>query len=208
MVGRSHAVVALLVLGASLTACASGSDDQPTATSASPGTAASDTATSGAPPPAEAELNGTFRKEQLLTQLTTNSVPTPLDKDETYWWAFRSACLPTGCVATATALDDGDHTIAATPSLAEVYRFVYGGWESTSEMTLPCEADPNAVERLQKVVRYVPQPDGSLTGEDTRTITDDGCGRTGNVFVFPTSLTREGDVPAGVDVADPATIGG
>lgn len=198
------AAVVALTAGVVLGGCSGTPESAPTSSQAPPGSE-----TASAPAPAEAELNGTYRKVQAISQSTTNGVPNDAGQaDETYWWAFRSACLPTGCVATAVNLDDTDHTVAATPSVSDVFRFVYGGWESTSELQSPCPDQSGAVERLNKVVRYMPQADGTLTGEDTRTIVDNGCGREGNVFMFPTSLTREGDAPAGVEIADPSTVGG
>ncbi len=51
-----------------------------------------------------------------------------------------------------------------------------------------------------------PQPDGTLRGEKIGTALTNECGLQGRVAVAPVVVTRAGDVPSGVTVADPATV--
>jgi serine/threonine-protein kinase len=50
---------------------------------------------------------------------------------------------------------------------------------------------------------WTPQPDGSLRGLETFTITTNECGQQGTVDEYPYLAKRVGPVPAGVVVADP-----
>jgi serine/threonine-protein kinase len=51
---------------------------------------------------------------------------------------------------------------------------------------------------------FEPQPDGTLRGVMTQTMVTNECGDQGKVYQTPMVATREGDVPPGVVLADPA----
>jgi serine/threonine protein kinase, bacterial len=51
---------------------------------------------------------------------------------------------------------------------------------------------------------WEPQPDGTLRGVGTGTILTNECGSQGTVWRTPMVVTRVGDVPPGVILADPA----
>ena len=50
---------------------------------------------------------------------------------------------------------------------------------------------------------WEPQPDGTLRGVETHTILTSECGTQGTVYRTPMVVTRVGDVPPGVILADP-----
>jgi serine/threonine-protein kinase len=49
-----------------------------------------------------------------------------------------------------------------------------------------------------------PQPDGTLRGVQTQTVQSNECGAQGAILRIPVVASRVGEVPAGVNVADPA----
>ena len=65
-------------------------------------------------PPA-AKLDGTYRLDYDGATVTLNGAPKP-ESNNTFWWAFRSSCRSTECVATGTKLDDNNHQAAFTPA--------------------------------------------------------------------------------------------
>ena len=130
------------------------------------------------------------------------------------WRAFRSTCTPEGCTATSTALDDTNHQIAATPPGGGQWRFTDGRWqrlpEKFRETRQMCMVDENKTvagdETVLGTTSLEPQPDGSLRGLQTVTVISSECGEEGLVRQFPFTVTRVGDVPSGVSVADPLTV--
>ncbi|ETZ98427.1 putative serine/threonine-kinase pknI domain protein [Mycobacterium kansasii 824] len=70
-----------------------------------------------AEPPPAAVLEGTYRVDIDWAKQTENGAPaSSSDKtNSSSWWAFRSFCSSTGCVASGTVLDDTNHQVAATP---------------------------------------------------------------------------------------------
>ena len=58
------------------------------------------------------------------------------------WWAFRSSCRPTGCVATGTKLDANNQQVASNPADTSEWHFVDGHWQRT-----PVQA-PRAVSAM------------------------------------------------------------
>ena len=59
--------------------------------------------------PAAPPLDGTYRLSYDLAKQTDNGAPHPQPNINPVWWAFRSSCTSTGCVATGTRLDDNNH---------------------------------------------------------------------------------------------------
>jgi serine/threonine protein kinase, bacterial len=168
-----------------------------------------------ASPPA-AVLDGTYRLLYDYTKLTSNGAPAPANiTDNTRWYAFRSLCRSTECVATATALDPKNpQLVDSSSSITAILHFVDGHWEGTSSRyqngyqtclgvdgKVVAGTDTEATAFLLE-----PQPDGSLRGVKTITTLTNECGLQGSVLQAPLLATRTGDRPTGVDVADPAGV--
>src|SRR5262249_8890338 len=127
--------------------------------------------------------------------------------------AFRTSCGSTGCVATATQLDAANHEVARAPAQSANYTFADGHWQSAPvhrqlNQSRCLGANGQVVAGTSTVVltwSLEPQPDGTLRGTKTGTALTNECGVQGQVAVAPVAVTRVGDVPTGVAVADPAT---
>ncbi|HWF29476.1 MAG TPA: hypothetical protein VG327_14035 [Mycobacterium sp.] len=193
--------------------------DQKTSAPAT-GTPATSTPATGtqAPTAAGPVLDGTYRVDYDLVKQTQNGAHTQPSWAflSSSWWGFRSMCTPTGCVATGTQADDNNHQVARTPAYPHVLHFVDGHWQAA-----PVQGQiqqPRCLEANGKVVAGAeteaftwslePQPDGTLRGVATETVLTNECAGQGTVVQTPFVLTRTGDVPSGVAVADPATVTG
>ncbi|WP_343577540.1 serine/threonine-protein kinase [Mycobacterium sp.] len=167
------------------------------------------------PPPA-AVLDGTYHLVYDLTKVTANGAPTPKKPSSDYnsWWAFRSLCTPSGCVATGTKLDPHNPQVAVAPADTSDLHFADGHWQETpsqgqDERPRCLGVDGQVVAGKQTVTTtrsMEPQPDGTLRGLHTATVLTNECGAAGSVQQVPFVASRTADVPAGVDVADPATV--
>jgi hypothetical protein len=166
-----------------------------------------------------AVLDGMYRYDFTFANGTVMGAPQPPPKDDepksrTDWRAFRSTCTPAGCTATSIALDDKNHQIAYTPLSTGQWRFTNGRWQRPPEKSrekreLCGVVDGEYVPGEQTVLdtsSLEPQPDGSLRGLRTTTVISGECGSAGMVWHTPFTVTRVGDVPPGVPVADPATV--
>jgi serine/threonine protein kinase, bacterial len=160
-------------------------------------------------------LEGTFRIEFDAAKRTFNGAPSPLpNTGNIAWWAFRSSCLSTGCVATGTELDPNNHQVALNPPHTAVLHFVGAHWQRDPAQTH--EQYPRCLGADGKVVAGAdtdvvtwslePQPDGTLRGVATETGLTNECDGAGNVWQTPVVATRIEDVPPGMTVADPATV--
>jgi hypothetical protein len=116
----------------------------------------------------------------------------PEQKRPPYTWmlAIRSACPPSGCVATAKLLDD-----AGTP-MNWVYRETNRHWDGNAFQGFVCNNKKTAGTNSQS---FDVSPDGTLVGISIDSAP--GC----EPISRPFTATRVGDLPAGVDVADPST---
>ncbi len=189
---------------------------QPTRKTASAPAANTTPAPAAKPPPRPpALLDGTYRFDYDYEKQTINGAPYAVHTtDNTGWWAFRSSCSSTGCVATATQLDTNNPQVARTPAASAEYRFVDGHWQSAPSQRQLAQprclgADGQVVAGANTVIltwSVQPQPDGTLRGEKTGTALTNECGLQGQVAVAPVVVTRTGDVPSGVTVADPAKV--
>ena len=184
-----------------------------TAPAAAPPAASAAAASTPARPPAL--LDGTYRFDYDYEKQTINGAPYAIHTtDTTAWWAFRSSCGSTGCVATVTQLDTSNPQVARTPAQSAEYRFADGHWQSAPvqrQLAQPrcLGADGKVVAGANTVVltwSLDPQPDGALRGMKTGTALTNECGLQGQVALAPVVATRTGDVPTGVTVADPATV--
>jgi serine/threonine protein kinase, bacterial len=167
------------------------------------------------PPRPPALLDGTYRFDYDYEKQTINGAPYAVHtSDTTSWWAFRSSCGSTGCVATATQLDTKNPQVARTPAQSADYRFVDGHWQSAPvqrQLDQPrcLGADGQVVAGADTVMltwSIEPQPDGTLRGMKSGTALTNDCGLQGQVALAPVVATHVGDVPTGVTIADPATV--
>lgn len=155
-------------------------------------------------------LDGTYRIEIQRSKQTYDYTPTPQPPDVNTWWAFRTSCTPTECLAAATMLDDNDHTQAKTPPVRPfLMQFGEGQWKSRPEtVQFPC-VGPNGSPSTQATTQLLalrPQPQGDLVGEMVVTVHSNECGQQGAVIRIPAVASRSGDLPPAVTVPDPATI--
>jgi serine/threonine-protein kinase len=170
------------------------------------------------PAPPAVVLDGTYRLVYDVPKMTDNGAPAPLSpgaaKEDVKWWAFRSHCGPTGCVATGTALDKANPQLMRTPAATAVLYFIDNHWQETPIRT---QGDhPHCLGVGGKVVpgseaeltamSLEPQMDGRLRGVSTRTVLTNECGFEGGVAQVPFVATRTGDVAIGVTVADPVGV--
>ncbi len=164
---------------------------------------ASSTTNSSVPAASGPVLNGIYRVDYDHEHRTVNGQPSPAP-NQTHWRAFRSLCTSFGCVATSTGLSDDNHQ-AATGSGQSVYHFTNGHWQETLALvTTPCPANQTAITAHTFSESLEPQPDGTLRSVMTETILPNECDQQRSVAQSPVVTTREGDVPPGVILADPA----
>src|SRR6201996_8253337 len=153
-------------------------------------------------------LNGAYRLDYDRAKQSSNGV-IPNNGAQTSWWAFNSACTSTGCAATGTKLDNASHQAAKATGTGNtgVLHFVAGhGQSAPRELQTQCRAARGAQSTQSETVVWslTPQPDGTLRGLQTQTVQSNECGAQGAVLRIPVVAPRVGDVPPGVDVADPA----
>jgi serine/threonine-protein kinase len=148
------------------------------------------TPTVAAPPPNTGPFTGTYRADY--------GAPTDLDgkpfegtPPTTITWAIRSACRPTGCVATASRLGGGAALLSTM-----VFDDVGGRWVAVGVGPDTCD---NAPVEQWVVIMLQPRPDGALAGEYNRTNTS-GC----EVNKRTVTFTRTGDVDV-TSLPDPAS---
>ncbi len=157
-------------------------------------------------------LDGTYQLTYDQTKRTGNGVQIRHDGPATDWWAFHSACTSNGCAATGTQLDDTNHQVASTTDGGQTdsLRFVGGYWQGTPQQErLGCtqpNGQVNATQQETVAWSLAPQADGTLRGTETETVLSNECGAQGAVVRTPVVATRVGDVPAGVNLADPAQV--
>jgi serine/threonine protein kinase, bacterial len=108
-------------------------------------------------------------------------------------WGVRSACGAGGCVATASYA--GNSGIVLVSNL--VFDQIGGSWIAVGLGSMQCN---NAPAEVWVVFALQPQPDGTLSGETTRS-TINSCSAAKRTVTF----TRTGDVDVS-KVPDPATL--
>jgi serine/threonine protein kinase, bacterial len=184
---------------------------QPTKQTASAASAAA----ASTPARPAAVLDGTYRFDYDYEKQTINGAPYAIHTtDNTAWWAFRSSCGSTGCVATATQLDTKNPQVARTPAQSAAYRFVDGRWQSAPverQLSQPrcLGANGQVVPGTNAVMltwSFEPEPDGTLRGTKTGTALTNECGLQGQTALAPVVATRVGYVPTGVTIADPTSV--
>lgn len=111
------------------------------------------------------------------------------------WWAFRSSCTPAACTASGVKLDDINHSIPSAIHIDDTLRYADAQW-SEVPVLLPGEV-PGWCNAVASQWQLRPQPDGTLVGTETLTITAN-CPAKGNTTITPITATRIGPVPAGL----------
>ncbi len=108
-------------------------------------------------------------------------------------WGVRSTCGPSGCVATASYLGDSGAVLVSNL----IFDQVGGDWVAVGLGSMPCN---NAPTEVWVVFTLQPKPDGTLSGETTRSTTN-SCSSGKRTVTF----TRTGD-PDIAKVPDPAAL--
>ena len=209
LLGAAVAVVVFTIIGA-IGYTVQPKKHPPRSTPAAPAPAPSAPA---APGPV---LDGTYRLDHDYAKQTQNGAPNPQpNTDNTRWWAFRSSCRSTGCVATGTGLDNVNHQVASTPAATDILDFADNRWQDSTpiqhqvpmQRCLSANGEITAGEETEMVAWSLePQPDGTLKGVLTHTVLTNECGFQGTVWRIPVLATWVGDVPPGVTVADPGAV--
>jgi hypothetical protein len=155
-------------------------------------------------------LDGTYSVHFEYTKQTKNGAPTDHKSavDTSHWWAFRSLCTSVGCVAAGVQLADENHQEAI--GVADVLRFADGQWQDTPNLRTgrQCAGATNGSVTETDTINWSlePQPDGTLHGVWTITVLTNECGEQDGVWRIPLVVSREGDVPPSVVIADPALL--
>jgi hypothetical protein len=172
----------------------------PAVTVADPATVTASPATSSpAPAVAGPVLNGAYRLDFDYAHQTRNdgvSITKPVP-NETGWFAFRSLCASSGCVATGARLSTDNHR-EPTVTDPRVLRFADGHRQDTPYfVTGPCRTrtGQTATDTKTQIWSSEPQPDGTLHGVETLTVVTDVCGHQAKAFQTPMVVTRVGNVP-------------
>lgn len=188
----------------------SAASEQP---SGSPSTAVADvTNVAITPSPSIPVFDGLYRLDYDNPHATINGNPWPAAGNQiaSYWWAFRSACKPSGCVAMSTRMDGSNHAVPYTEGggMTAVFRFINDSWlADPGNGALPCEAPiVGQAQAMVTALALTPQPDGGLAGAQTTTIQSNECGLQGAVISVPVHAARLDVVPPGSPVADPAAV--
>ncbi|MDH6193585.1 serine/threonine-protein kinase [Mycobacterium frederiksbergense] len=164
------------------------------------------------PSPSGPVFDGLYRLDYDNPRATLNGSPWPPAGNQiaSYWWAFRSTCKPSGCVATSTRMDSTNHAVPFVEGggMTAVFRFINNSWQGDpGRGTLPCEAPiVGQAQATDTALALTPQPDGGLAGAQTTTIQSNECGLQGAVITVPVHATRLEDVPPGNPVADPVAV--
>lgn len=156
-------------------------------------------------------LDGSYRVDVNRAQQTYNDTPDPQPPNVSTWWAFRTSCVPAGCVATGILLDDVDHDRVSAKADAKplVLDFRDGAWKSRPEtVPFPC-VGPNGAAAKQSTTQaiWLHEAHGALRGVMTVTVESDECGQQGAKIQVPAVAARVGEVPPGVEVPVPPTPG-
>jgi serine/threonine-protein kinase len=182
--------------------------DVPTGvTVADPTTVKAPQLTNPTPPGPGPVLEGVYRIDLDFQSQTINGSPvTKAFPNRSEWWAFRSACDTTRCVAAGAQLAPGN--LHQNTGIAIALDFREGRWQDTPPSVQPPEQCSNGPDADVSTVSWslIPQLDGPIRGVGTRTILTDQCGHHGNVYKTPIVGERTGDVPATVVIADPTLL--
>lgn len=204
------AVALLLLVGLLAAGIAIGRQTSEPAPQAGGPVTTSSTPPGSTPAAAPLPLNGTYRIEVQRSRQTFDTKPTPQPPDVETWWAIRSSCTPTRCLAAATLLSDGDHSREKSPDVHPLLlEFIDGQWRSRAETTKFSCVGPTGQASAQTTIQVLtlqPQPEGDLVGEMAITVKTNECSQLGGLIRIPTVASRDGDIPPAVNVPDPVTV--
>lgn len=104
---------------------------------------------------------------------TFNGVPTPMDSIG-YPTEFTTYCDVNGCIA---RMDNRDDQARNPDAPAEFeYRWNNGRWETSGEQPYLCNrTDANSGVPATRSDHWIPNPDGSFSGERTLVVAGAGC---------------------------------
>jgi serine/threonine protein kinase, bacterial len=175
--------------------------------SANPSVAAPTSSVAARPVPGEL-LDGVYQMDINRAQQTYNQTPDPQPPNVTTWWAFRSLCTTTGCVADGIQLNDQNDLVASPSAGAHpiVLDFGEGAWKSRPETVRFACIGPHgkgATQTTNQVLTLQPTSRNPLRGDMTVTVKSNECGQQGAQIVIPAVVGRTGDVPPGVIVPEP-----
>ncbi|OMC34535.1 hypothetical protein A5740_09595 [Mycobacterium sp. GA-1841] len=157
-------------------------------------------------------FDGLYRLDYDNPHAALNGNPWPAAGNQiaSYWWAFRSTCRPSGCVATSTRMDGTNNAVPSAEGggMTAIFRFIESSWQGDpGRGSLPCEAPiVGQFQAMDTALALAPQPDGGLAGAQTTTIQSNECGLQGAVITVPVRATRLGDALPGSPVANPAAV--
>ena len=149
--------------------------------------------------PSAPSFDGTYRFDFDGSQQLIHGEPIPT-KPWSRTYALRSTCTDSGCVAIATSLADGNPKQKSDPPHDLVLDYVDGRWQTALHEDGAC---PASEIRGPSITAWIlgPQPDGTLTG--TRYVAMNPTPDCTVAVQTPMTVTRVGDVDAGITVADP-----
>jgi serine/threonine protein kinase, bacterial len=152
-------------------------------------------------------LDGSYRVDINRAQQTYNRLPDPQPPNVSTWWAFRTECAATSCVATGTLLDDNDHQ-QVSPTGGDkplVLDFRGGAWQSRQDKVLFACLGPDgaaATQSTEQTIRLEPAH-AALRGIMTIKVESDECHQQGATIDIPAVAAHVSDVPPGVVVPGP-----
>jgi hypothetical protein len=149
--------------------------------------------------PSAPSFDGTYLFEFDGTQQLAGGEPKPT-KSRSRTYAVRSTCTDSGCVATATKLADDNPKQKSNPPVDLVLDYVDGRGQMALREDGACsDSDVKGPSLTAWILQ--PQPDGTLMGTSYVGMNPGpGCAV---AMSTPMTVTRQGDVDAGISIADP-----
>jgi hypothetical protein len=137
-----------------------------------------------APPP----LYGYYNLLIDFSKQTFNGTPTPM-KPIAFPVPFTTRCDVNGCVVRMDNSDD--HARNPGAPVAYEYQWNNDRWETSGQYPYFCNRnDPGSVVTAQRSDYWMPNPDGSFSGERTLIVGGAGCpGEGPGTHVVPIALT-------------------
>ena len=215
VVGLGSAAAALCVALLGIGIVIGRGSDAPPRQAAGPPTAIRNSAPAAAPtttkghnfPGPGETLDGSYRVDVNREQQTYNGVADPQPPNVSTWWAFRTSCTPTACVAAGTMLDDNDHQNLSPAAAVKplVLDFRDGAWQSRPDKVPFACLGPNGAPAKQSTTQTIrlAQSHGALRGTMTVTVNSNECSQQGATIEIPAVAARVGEVPPGVEVPSP-----
>lgn len=178
----------------------------------SPTRSASTSQASGAPKPPP--LDGVYKFTYDFAKQTYNGTAAPESPGDATYWAFRSHCGDSICLASAIALEANNHVATRTPASTVNLQYIDGHWRSEflrkQVDQLHCLYPGNRVAPGRDTIStywYV-EPIGAtqLRGSQIGHVMTNECGFRGGVSDIPVTMDRIGDVPPTLQLPAPNPI--